>query len=98
MNFLQMVKVSGDSMLPTLRSGKRALFIRVSKPGSSLVGKVVLIARINSSGSRDFYQIKRVKEFKDGKFFVVGDNESNSTDSRSFGYLTGDEIIGRRLL
>ena len=98
MNFLQMVKVSGDSMLPTLKSGQRILFIKAFRPGKNLVGKVVLIARLNANGQRDFYQVKRVKEFKDGKFFVVGDNESQSTDSRSFGYLTSDEIIGRKLL
>ena len=106
MKFLQRVKISGESMLPTLRPGQSALFIKAtpkheaSKFGrrNKWLGKIVLIARINQFGAKDFYQVKRITEIKDGKFFVVGDNESKSTDSRSFGYLTSDEIIGRKLL
>ena len=96
-NFLQSVQISGSSMAPTFRSGQRALFIKVRRPSKSLLGKVVLISRINSHGARDFYQVKRVTEYKDGRFYVTGDNAEASTDSREFGWLSGNEIVGRYL-
>jgi hypothetical protein len=90
-------------MAPTLKSGHKALFIK-SSPGRTLLGigdkwlgKIVLIARVNSHGARDFYQVKRITEIKDGKFFVTGDNEAASTDSRDYGWLKPDEIVGKYL-
>ena len=84
-------------MAPTFCSGQRALFIKVRRPSKSLLGKVVLISRINSQGARDFYQVKRVTEYKDGRFYVTGDNADASTDSREFGWLSADEIVGKML-
>ena len=98
MNFLQSVKINGSSMAPTFRSGQRALFIKVRRPSKSLLGTVVLISRVNSQGVRDFYQVKRVTEYKDGRFYVSGDNTDASTDSREFGWLSGNEIVGRYLI
>ena len=95
MKFLLLVRVSGSSMLPTLKSGQRALFVKVKRADVNLLGKVVLISRINNLGARDFFQIKRVREVKDGMFFVTGDNPEFSTDSREFGWLNSDEIVGR---
>ena len=105
MNFLQSVRISGQSMEPTLKSEQRALFIKQS-PGRGLLrifgdrwlGKIVLIQRINQSGAKDFYQVKRITEIKDGKFYVSGDNAEASTDSREFGWLTAEEIAGKLLI
>ena len=106
MNFLRSVRISGRSMEPTLKSGQRALFLATSPSkrllgnkwlGNKWLGKIVLISRVNSFGARDFYQVKRVTEIKDGKFFVTGDNSSESTDSREFGWLSAEEIVGKYL-
>ena len=105
MNFLQSVRISGQSMAPTLKSGQRALFLK-SSPGRGLLrvfgdkwlGKIVLVQRISATGARDFYQVKRVTEIKDGKFFVTGDNAEASTDSREFGWLASEEIVGKLLV
>ncbi len=43
---------------------------------------------------REKYMIKRIARIKDKKFFVVGDNKKESTDSRSFGWINKKEIIG----
>jgi signal peptidase I len=103
MNFLQTVRISGESMAPTLKSGQKALFIK-SSPGRTFLGvgdkwlgKIVLISRINNQGARDFYQVKRITEIKDGKFYVTGDNSDFSTDSREFGWLSANEIVGKYL-
>lgn len=39
--------------------------------------------------------IKRIKENKNNKFFVVGDNLLQSTDSRHFGLIEKKDILGR---
>ncbi|MEN9735630.1 MAG: Signal peptidase peptidase [Actinomycetota bacterium] len=98
MNFLQSVRVVGTSMAPTLVSGQRALFRKVVRADKSLLNKVVLISRINSAGAQDFYQIKRVTKYENGKFFVSGDNLDASTDSREFGWLEPNEIVGKLLI
>ena len=39
--------------------------------------------------------IKRIKEDKNNKFFVVGDNLPQSTDSRDFGLIEKKDILGK---
>jgi len=40
-------------------------------------------------------KVKRVERIDNDKFFVIGDNLPASTDSRHFGWITKDQIIGR---
>lgn len=56
------------------------------------VNDVVVIKKQNK------YMVKRIIEIKNMLFFVVGDNRKNSTDSRHFGYITRNDIIGRVIL
>lgn len=39
--------------------------------------------------------IKRIDRIKDKKFFVRGDNLKASTDSRNFGWIKREEIVGK---
>ena len=39
--------------------------------------------------------IKRIKEVKNGKLFVSGDNKNDSLDSKDFGYISKEFIIGK---
>lgn len=53
------------------------------------IGDVVLFKKNN------IRMVKRIKEKKRNEFRVEGDNSFQSTDSRSFGLIRKDEIIGR---
>lgn len=39
--------------------------------------------------------IKRINKIKNNKYFVLGDNSKESTDSRSFGWISKKEIVGK---
>jgi nickel-type superoxide dismutase maturation protease len=39
--------------------------------------------------------IKRIKRIQNGKYFVLGDNKTQSTDSRKFGMLKKNDIVGK---
>jgi len=67
--------------------GKKYLFLRL--------GDVVVIERERQPG---IFYVKRITEIKldsagQGSYYVSSDNESG-TDSRAWGYLSNDEIIG----
>lgn len=47
---------------------------------------------------REKYIIKRIKKIDGGRFFVVGDNKKESTDSRKFGWIGKKDILGKVVL
>lgn len=53
------------------------------------IGDVVVVLK------KGKYILKRIAQVKEGKFFVVGDNRRGSTDSRSFGWINRNAIIGK---
>lgn len=81
--------VKGRSMLPTLEPGDRLVVVRARKvrPG-------MLIA-LRDPRQQDLLVIKRATTVTNGHVTVLGDNPSESTDSRSFGPVPLDNIIGR---
>jgi nickel-type superoxide dismutase maturation protease len=56
-------------------------------------GDVVLVAHPFHTGMRMIKRVARVTP--DGRLFVVGDNPSESTDSRTFGALRPSQILGK---
>ncbi len=74
-------------MLPTLKRGDNILvlcwFFKLEK------GDLVAIKKDKRE------MIKRVKAIKEGKIFVLGDNEKISLDSRNFGWIEKSEVIGK---
>ena len=102
------VEVRGESMLPNYNDGDWLLFrllpakskakSQTKSKANELVGKVVLIQRRSNVGE-DFLQVKRVTRVHDDhdetRIWVEGDNKSASTDSRNWGALDSDEVIGK---
>jgi len=83
------VKVIGHSMEPTLRGNQ--VVIASSFPyffGNPSISDVVVL-------QHEKCIIKRIAKIKENKIFVVGDNISKSTDSRSFGWIDKNKIIGK---
>ena len=82
-------QIKGTSMLPAFRNGEKVLVNRLSylfrKPKA---GDVVVIRH-----QKDI--IKRIAKVEKGKVFVVGDNGNKSTDSRNFGWIKMEKIVGK---
>ncbi len=82
--------VDGDSMLPTLKSGDAVL---IDEKATVSVGDLVLAMHPYRSSVRI---IKRVADITpDGRYTLSGDNPNESTDSRAFGAVSVESIIGR---
>ena len=105
--FFKAVAVRGESMSPNYNDGDWLLFrllpakSKAKSMANELVGKVVLIQRESEFG-RDFLQVKRVTQVHndndEARIWVEGDNKSASTDSRNWGALDSDEVIGKLIL
>lgn len=74
-------------MLPNLKPGKDVLVW--SWFYNPRVGDIVAIKYQGKD------MVKRIQTIVDRHIFVIGDNEKESTDSRSFGWIDKKEIIGK---
>lgn len=90
-------KILGHSMDPTFKDGDMVLINRLSyffkKPK---IGNVVVL-------NREKFIIKRIAKINPSagsgnKYYVVGDNQKQSTDSRNFGWVDRKEIVGKVIL
>ncbi|MEO1429566.1 MAG: nickel-type superoxide dismutase maturation protease [Cyanobacteria bacterium J06633_8] len=87
------MRVSGSSMLPELQPGEEILYNpKAYRRKLPQVGDIVV--------ARHPYQpiqiIKRVAVvLADGSCFLIGDNTSSSTDSRSYGPIPLNKILGK---
>ena len=96
-SLLVLVRVSGPSMSPTVRSGDRLLARRV-RPGSRPARRVrpgdVVLARFPTRP--ELLVVKRVRRAVGGGHWVEGDNPSVTDDSRSFGpAVVVGRVVGR---
>ena len=81
----QMAVVSGLSMIPTLAPGERLL---VRLDGPIVLGDIVVFKRATQ------FDVKRVLHIEAEGVFVQGDNELVSTDSRTYGLIPFDDVLG----
>jgi signal peptidase I len=81
----RMAVVSGLSMIPTLAPGERLL---VRNDGPIVLGDIVVFKQANQ------FDVKRVLHIEADGIFVQGDNDLVSTDSRNYGLIPFDDVIG----
>jgi nickel-type superoxide dismutase maturation protease len=82
--------VEGDSMFPTLKDGD---FVLINPYAEPKTGNIVLAQHPFKQSVKI---VKRLKEITaEGRFFLVGDNLPESTDSRSFGAIARKDILGK---
>lgn len=55
------------------------------------VGDIIALKTKNSQKTL----IKRIAKIEQDKYFVAGDNENDSLDSRSLGWITKKDILGK---
>ena len=86
--------VENVSMLPTLEPGEEVLVnLGAYRKSPPRVGDIVVATPRACPGLR---AIKRVGEvLPDGRIILLGDNPAQSTDSRAFGAVASEEILGR---
>lgn len=77
-------------MEPSLKNNDKILIVR--KYCSRIKTNDIVVANIVNK-----IIIKRVFKIKDNKYFLVGDNQKNSTDSRGFGLVDKKSIIGKMI-
>ncbi len=75
-------------MEPAIKAGSFLLVIESVQ--SIKIGDILLFLSPNQEKL-----VKRVARIEDGKYFMTGDNPNDSLDSRSFGLISQDKIIGK---
>ncbi|NBD18552.1 MAG: nickel-type superoxide dismutase maturation protease [Cyanobacteria bacterium] len=87
-------RVVGHSMLPLLKPGEEVLIDPAIQETQHLQIGDLVVAQHPTQGNLQV--IKRVSFISaTGNYFLVGDNPQESTDSRSFGSVSLEQIVGR---
>jgi len=88
----EVIVVKGESMSPTLHDGDLVLIDK--KPKLYRLGDVCVLVPPDEV---DKIVIKRITKVKpmDGLYWFLGDNRSNSYDSRDYGWVNEENIEGR---
>tara|TARA_B100001248_G_C26968411_1_gene269110 strand:- start:106 stop:369 length:264 start_codon:yes stop_codon:yes gene_type:complete len=78
-------------MSPTFKEGDKVFYKKYLIYKSNLkVGQVVIFKH----PIQERIQIKRIKQIKENCIEVIGDNSKYSNDSKSFGFVQNEKIIG----
>ena len=85
--------IEGCSMLPTFKSGDEILYNPEAYKNTSPATGDIVIAQYPLK--TDLLIIKRIGQIDGDRYFLLGDNRAESTDSRSFGWMTLNSIVGR---
>jgi nickel-type superoxide dismutase maturation protease len=87
---LTKLRVIGHSMEPAIKNHETVLvsgtFYWFKKPQ---IGDIVAVREAGE------ILVKRVTKLKEDKYFLEGDNKEDSLDSRKFGFIARQKIIGK---
>ncbi|MEK7534257.1 MAG: S26 family signal peptidase [Patescibacteria group bacterium] len=94
MLLFSLFKIEGHSMEPTIKNGQSVLASSLpyffSKPK---MGDIVVFRKNERVLMK---RITKIDQSDDGKkYFVKGDNEKDSMDSKRFGWISKNDIIGK---
>lgn len=90
MYLLRKFKVLGHSMEPTIQNGDLTII--------SFIPYLFFSPKINeiiAFKNKDKVFIKRITSISNDKFKVEGDNKKDSLDSRNFGLIEKNDILGK---
>lgn len=88
--FFKILKVHGHSMMPTILDNQTVFVSDIKYYFTNpKVGDIVAF----QFDKKVF--IKRIKEIKNGMYFLIGDNNKDSIDSREFGLIERKSILGK---
>ena len=89
--FFRPIQVKGGiSMCPTLQDGQYLILNTLDKDVE--IGDIVVIKPLVCAGGKII--IKRVTDIDNNKIFIEGDNKDHSLDSRTFGWIDKNSIMG----
>ena len=88
---ISIFKVKGRSMLPDYKEGD---YLLINKLGRIKKGDVVVLRHPEIKE----LILKRISKIENGKYYVLGDNNKQSTDSRHFGVVDRNMIVGKVML
>ena len=82
--------VEGDSMTPTINNGAIVLVMRLA---TYSVGDIVMADHPYRSSVKILKRVAKIEP--NGALHLIGDNSAESTDSRTFGAVSIESIIGK---
>jgi nickel-type superoxide dismutase maturation protease len=87
-------RITGSSMMPLLKPGDEVLINpRAYRSAAPRPGDIVVAQHPYQPKLR---LVKRIaKTTDDGRYYLEGDNPTESTDSRSFGPISPQQIVGQ---
>jgi signal peptidase I len=87
---LSKLRIAGHSMEPILKNNDLVLISNIF-----YIFKHPQINDIVAFRFDEKFFVKRITKSKNQKYFLEGDNKSDSLDSRGFGWISRNEILGK---
>jgi nickel-type superoxide dismutase maturation protease len=88
-DYYERYRIEGDSMLPTLQHGEQVL---IQQTETYQINDIVVAQHPYKTS---VILIKRISEINKKGFYLLGDNLSDSTDSRSLGFFQLNDLLGK---
>ena len=90
MFLLSKFRISGHSMEPTIKNNQFILISKIPYFFSEPDVKEIVAFKKNQK-----VLVKRIIKRTGNKYFLAGDNSKDSLDSRSFGFVSKNDILGK---